>query len=318
MGPFKKDVATPEEFIALFEAYGPTKTALLLGITLRKVQARRADLEKRLNRAIECPGSKYSPIERPTFYPGRIGKELKDGIIIVGSDAHYWPGYVSTAHRGLVHLCEELQPKIVDMNGDLLDGAGISRHPPLGWESKPSLIEELETVDERLDEIRLAAKGAELIWALGNHDSRFETYLANHAKEMKSVKGSRLCDHFPHWTFTWSLWVNEDVVIKHRFKGGIHATHNNTLWAGKTMVTGHLHSLKVTPFSDYNGTRFGVDSGTLNKPNGPHTAYTEENPLNHREGFIVLTFHNGKLLWPEIVSVWDEHHIQFRGKLIKV
>ena len=58
------------------------------------------------------------------------------------------------------------------------------------------------------------------------------------------------------------LRVNGNVVIKHRMKGGIHAAHKNTLHAGTTMVTGHLHSLKVTPFSDYNGTRWGVDTGT--------------------------------------------------------
>jgi hypothetical protein len=113
------------------------------------------------------------------------------------------------------------------------------------------------------------------------------------------------------------------VVVKHRFKGGIHATHNNTLWAGKTIVTGHLHSLKVTPLSDYNGTRWGIDTGTLADPasnteGGPQFHYNEDNPQNHRSGFIVLTFKDGQLLWPEVCNVIDQNHVSFRGEVIRV
>jgi hypothetical protein len=25
---------------------------------------------------------------------------VKDGVVLVGSDAHYWPDIISTAHRG--------------------------------------------------------------------------------------------------------------------------------------------------------------------------------------------------------------------------
>jgi hypothetical protein len=115
------------------------------------------------------------------------------------------------------------------------------------------------------------------------------------------------------------LVVNDNVVIKHRIRGGLHAAHNNTLNAGTTTVTGHLHSLKVTPFSDYGGTRWGVDTGTMADPYGPQTAdYTELGPVNWRSGFIVLTFSGGELLWPEIVHVREEGKVEFRGKVIEV
>jgi hypothetical protein len=117
-----------------------------------------------------------------------------------------------------------------------------------------------------------------------------------------------------------SVWATPDVVIKHRWKGGTHATHANASLSGKTMVTGHLHSLKVTPFNDYNPfTRYGVDTGTLAHPNGPQFAYGEDNPLNHRSGFVILSFSEGKLLMPEIVQVWgDEGQVEFRGQIINV
>lgn len=115
-----------------------------------------------------------------------------------------------------------------------------------------------------------------------------------------------------------SVWVNDDIVIKHRFRNGIHATWNNTLHSGKNIVTGHLHSQKVTPFTDYNGTRFGVDSGTMADIYGPQFEYCEDNPRNWISGFVVLTIRQGKLLTPELVRVIDENHVDFRGELIEL
>lgn len=85
------------------------------------------------------------------------------------------------------------------------------------------------------------------------------------------------------------------------------------------MVTGHLHQLKVTPYTDYNGRRYGVDTGTLADLFGPQFVdYTEANPVNWHSGFAVLTFKNGQLLQPELVQKWDEGTIEFRGQLIEV
>jgi hypothetical protein len=112
--------------------------------------------------------------------------------------------------------------------------------------------------------------------------------------------------------------------VKHRIKGGIHATRNNTLNSGRTVITGHLHSLKVTPMTDYNGTRWGIDCGTMMEPGIGKTwgeqalNYTEDNPLDWRSGFAILTFHKGRLLWPEVVHVIGEGKVDFRGKVYEV
>lgn len=252
---------------------------------------------------------------------GRRHLRIENGVVLVGSDAHYWPDLISTAHRAFVRFCKEMRPRAVVMNGDGFDGGSISRFPRIGWDSKPTVAQELQAVEERLTEIEEAARTKELYWPLGNHDSRFETHLAAHAPEYEGVQGFHLKDHFPLWRPCWSLWVNDDVVIKHRNKNGIHAPHNNTLWAGKTMVTGHLHSMKVMPISDYNGTRYGVDCGTLAQPYGPQFVdYTEDNPVSWRSGFAVLTFWKRILLMPELVQVLDEDRglVQFRGQVLSV
>lgn len=308
-----------EEFIRLFEAMGPTALSHKLGIAVRNVFARRTRLQAARGCDIVSPnregGAPRSKVERGR----RVDLNIQNGSVLVGGDAHYWPGRVTPAHRAFVYLAHELQVKAVIMNGDAFDGAKVSRHPPLGWTKPPGVKEELEAVDERLDEIRSAAPDkCPLIWNIGNHDMRFENRLAERASEFEGVKGFRLSDHFPHWKFSISVWINSDVVVKHRIKGGIHAAHNNTMLAGKTIITNHLHNPKVSPFTDYNGTRYGVDTGTLAEGEDEQFDYTEENPLNWRSSFCVLTFYNGKLLQPELVLVLDENHVEFRGKVLKV
>jgi hypothetical protein len=239
----------------------------------------------------------------------------------VFSDAHFIPGQRTTAFKGLLWAIQHFKPKAVICNGDAFDGASISRHDVTD-QPQTSVIQELKACQGALDEIEEIAKSVrhnvKLLFTWGNHDIRFGNRLAQHAPQFKEVLGFKLTDHITEWEFCWAVWPTDNVIVKHRYKGGVHATHNNTVNAGVSIVTGHLHSLKVTPFSDYNGVRYGVDTGTLAEPDGPQFTYAELNPSNHRSGFAVLNFFNGQLLWPELVHKFDEDMIQFRGEVIDV
>lgn len=316
-------------FIKAYTTEGPRAMGVRLGITSGSIRCRADRLRKKgVNVPLMAEGKNGKVFANTNIIASLGGAALHDvrlplkvpaGQVIVFSDAHYWPGPPSTMHRALLHMIKELQPVAVICNGDAVDLAAISRHPPIGWEKQPTVQEEIEASQDRLHEVIDAYPRARHIWNLGNHDARFETKLATVAPEFAKVVGIHLYDHFPLWDRAWSTWINDDVVIKHRWKGGIHATHNNTLGSGKSMVTGHLHSAKVTPYTDYNGTRFGVDTGCLAEPFGQQFVnYTEDNARNWISGFGVLTFHNNKLLWPELVTKWDDNTIQFRGKLISV
>ena len=315
-------VCSDADFIALFKSIGPTELSKRIGLSLRRIQKRRVELEQRLKVVIDAPRASSTRRLRPVEHPHRLHCDIKDGVVLVGSDAHIWPGELSTTQRAFLMFCKGVEgekPKAVIMNGDVMDFPGISRHPPIGWETLPEVEEEIEAAKEFLHQVERATFKARKIWTLGNHDARFETRLAQVAPEYAKLNGVHLTDHFPNWEPCWSAWVNDCTVIKHRFKGGIHATHNNTLWAGKHIITGHLHSARVTPVSDYNGTRYGVDTGCLAEVYGkPFIDYTEDNPKNWISAFAVLTYVKGQLLWPEIVSVVDEDHVQFRGRLISV
>ncbi len=312
---------TDEEFISLWNRCGSaTEMAKALDVGVRQVHERRKRLEKKYDIVLRSfsPKAKDFNVEYPQNGV-RAKANISDGVVIVGSDCHYWPGIISTAHRAFVNIIKELKPKMVVMNGDVFDGASISRHSPIGWQSAPSVKQELEACQERLGEIESAAKGAILHWTWGNHDLRFNTRLASQIGDTwRGVEGMNLTDHFPRWKFSTSLMINEHTMIKHRYHNGIHAVYNNALKSGASIITGHLHSLKVTPWTDYNGTRYGVDTGSLADVHGDQFEYSEDNPKNHRSGFAVLTFYNGKLMPPELCEVIDEDSVYFRGKIIQV
>lgn len=313
---------TDEEFIQIWNNNpSATEVSKILGINLTNVHKRRRSILKRHGIVLKSPD-----VRSPTFnvtIPNngvRVEVELENGVIVVGSDAHYWPGIVSTAHRAFVKIIKELKPQMVIMNGDAFDGAKISRHPVSGFESRPSVKQELEAVSDRLGEIERVCGNAKLHWTWGNHDLRFNARIAQLVPEYEGVTGFDLTHHFPRWKFSTSVMVNNHTQIKHRLYNGIHAVYNAALKSGISMVTGHLHSLKVTPWTDLTGTRYGVDTGSLADVWGDQFAYTEDSTRNHRSGFAVLTFYNGKLMPPELVEIVDEEEglIYFRGKVISV
>ena len=309
--------ATDAEFIEIWRKLGsPVAVARETGITARAVLSRRRDIEQRYDIVLDA-WNDSSPVGIKSRGYGRLTLDVDDGAVVVFSDAHYHPGDVTTAHRALLRFLKEHKGvKAVVANGDLFDGASAGRWGRIGWEQRPTVAQELQACQARLLEIERAAKGKRRIWLVGNHDMRFETNLAANAAAFEGVPGFRLTDHFPSWTFGLSLWINDVCVVKHRWKGGLHATHNNAVLSGKSMVTGHLHSAKVTPYTDYAGTRWGVDTGTLADPDSEKfEAYTEDGPKNWRSGFAVLTFHEGELLQPELVLVRGEGKAEFRGKV---
>lgn len=239
------------------------------------------------------------------------------GQIIVFSDAHFWPGISLTpAYWALLETIRILKPAILVANGDIFDGARVSRFPRNGWESQPRMVEELGEVKTRMAEIRQAHRAARCIRTIGNHDIRFDRYLATHASEAEGIEGFALRDHLPEWQECMSIWVNLHTVFKHRYSGGIHAAYSNTLKAGKSIFTGHTHRLQVTPYGDYNGRRYGVETGSLASPNGPQMSYTEDNPSPGCSGFAVATFDDtGTLRLPELCEVLD-NKAWFRGARI--
>jgi hypothetical protein len=311
------------EFIELYELYGPEEMGRKLDLEPSQIGNRRRYLERKLKRQIIGPRPARQRLPMPQG-KHRLTLDVPDGEVLVGSDFHYWPGETTLMHRAFVEFVRERKPRAVILNGDVMDAPSISRHMPIGWEHRPQLVEEIEWCKDRTNEILKAARSAQHIWTLGNHDARFETRLAHVAPEYAKLYGVHLKDHFPDFQTAWSVSINpdttEEVFVKHRFRGGIHAVHNNLLWSGVHIVTGHLHSAQVRPLTLHNErTLWGVDSGCIAEPTAKaFIDYTEDNPKNWRSAFCLLTFRKGRVMMPELVLKWDNEHIQFRGEIIRV
>jgi hypothetical protein len=310
------------DFINAWKASGgaPAAVAAELNIAYRNVMKRRLALEMKLG--IQLPtGTQVGERGRgdggyQNDYMQRVTLDGFTGTAVIFSDCHYWPGSASVAHLALVEVAKELKPKLLIGNGDLFDGARLSRFPRNGWEAQPRVVDELDAAKERLAEVRHAAPRAQTIRTVGNHCIRFDRYLAMSAGELEGIAGARLADHLPAWHECMSVFINNGTMVKHRFNGGIHAAYNNTLKGGTNIVTGHTHHLEVKPWGDYRGRRYGVQTGAIADTSGPQFGYTEDNPTPWCSGFAVLTFDkDGRLLMPELCEVVDGT-AYFRGQKV--
>jgi hypothetical protein len=254
---------------------------------------------------------------------------IENGCAFIVSDQHYYPGLPpSRAHLASIRLAKALKPYAIVSNGDCIDGASISRWPVSSFvemSGQPLVSAELAETAARLKDYEDLDFVKFMAWNLGNHDARFETRLAEKVPEYAGVNGFTLKGHFPGWIPAWRTDfcsapdAAPTVIVKHRFKGGMHAGQNNMLWTGTTTVTGHDHMLKAYPMSNVHGLQWGIHAGTMAPIDSPHfTHYTEDNVVNWHEGFVILHFRDGKLTGPELVHVAPDGRVLFRGETVKV
>ncbi len=288
-------------------------------------------------RPTPAAGVKRPPVTRevrvndPDSYQTRRGKARKllpiqDGCVFVVSDAHYF-GEPSAAHRASIHLAKALRPWAVINNGDAIDGASISRWPVGSFTelaARPSVASEIKLAAARLADYEQLDFLKFLLWNLGNHDGRFETKLADLVPQYEGVPGFTLKEHFPMWAPAWRTdFVRPDgtseVVVQHRFKGGMHAGQSNVLWSGTNYVTGHDHMLKAYSVTNVHGLHWGIHAGTMAPIDSPlFLHYTEDRPINWQEGFPILWFRGGRFIGPELVHCAPDGRVLFRGEVLPV
>jgi len=274
-----------------------------------------ANLRRYIRATEDMLGIKLKPHSTNPYQPPTAERYDLDHEYTIAdfSDAHFWPNETSPAFYIFLQIIEELQPEVIINNGDSFDGASISRHPALGWEEPPTLREELDANREHLSMIIDYSKDADHYWVEGNHDKRFAMFLAKNAPQFRDMPGTSLNVLFPDWVICDSIFFNDTMQVKHRWHGGVHTAYNNVLKAGKSIATGHTHRLTVREWTDLNGTRYGIECGTLANIYGPQFKYTEENPVNWQNGFVIITIDKYGV-HPELVQVID-NRARFRGKV---
>jgi hypothetical protein len=251
--------------------------------------------------------------------------KIQDGIILVGTDPHYSRiDRISASHRAfcqlLTHPDIKQDLKAVILNGDIGDFGSVSRFPRGPWrnEKAPDIREELEAIQERLGEIESnCSKKTTLLRTLGNHDDRFEARLSFAAPQYEGMAGTRLKDHIPRWDECERIDVNEDCEFVHNIRNGtVGRDRANVLATGHSTVVGHSHQLHIFPQTWRRGTYYGVCAGTLADLDDDVFAYTGSRPKEWQSGFVVMTWYNGKLLYPE-VGYNHDGKVYFRGKEVK-
>jgi len=242
-------------------------------------------------------------------YPRMVRINAPNSRWIVGSDLHVWTGEPTLIYKAFCAVAKKLKVDGIILNGDIIDGARVSRHPAIRGSSAPKIDVEIETAKKWL---KLLPHAKHKLWAMGNHDLRIDNYIAANANELSDYILS-LSEHFRDYTFSFAFELNNTLEVRHRFRGGIHGAWNNTLHSGMNIATGHTHQLQVTAMRDRNGSRWGIETGTLADPFGPQFEYSEGSPSRSQMGFAVITFgENGEMFPPELCEMVGGRPI-FRG-----
>ena len=254
-----------------------------------------------------------------------------EATVINFSDCHWWPNQQLTdAHKILLKMIDDLKPQGVACRGDMMDGANLSRFPRQYGSCVPSTEDEIITCIEYMEEIAdistQARRKVDLDINVGNHE-RIESVMANMREADDEVVSGLLAGvnasdktpmeiFFPAWNISTSTLINDTFLWKHKpVKGGIHARRNSVLNAGINVGNGHTHRLGVTYVSDYQGTRHGVECGTLADPLSDQFLYVEDNATDWQSGFVVQVFKGNQVdSFPIHVS---NGQARYNGKVYK-
>ena len=291
----------------------------------RNLRALRTQAEATFQCKFPAFNQKYSPRRFSKLPFGTLEIESDNPIVLpTCSDVHAWPTKytpITDAFRVYLNVLEELakdheKELVVVVNGDMFDGASISRHPSIRWEYKPSVKEELDACKEYAEAIERAVEGhpnVRLVWVWGNHDERFDSKLANMVGEFKDIEGFSLVDHFPRWEFTQALLVNHCAYFVHDVHAGKHAAYNNVQDFGPNVhvFTGHTHRLTTRTKTFFTGRGKATETGTLCDIGYPQFQYVRGNPVDWQPGFVVVNIH-GQHCHEELVEV--DTHAMWRGE----
>jgi len=285
-----------------------------IAATARRMKLSRNTVGSRLERAKQLFPELFIEVNNKSLHEWTIPQfheiDINDGTVFIGSDAHIWPHNETIMMKAFAKLSKELKPKVIVLNGDILDGARVSRHGSLLGQNAPKLTAEINAAHKWINTLY---QSAICIWTMGNHDQRVDNYLVNNAPELDDYAG-RLSDRFPNWTFCWATIIN-NLEVRHRFRSGIHAGWNAALHSGISTVTGHTHQLQVTAIRNRNGTHWGIECGMLGDPFHKAFEYAEGLTSRAQSGFVVITFNNEIMMPPETVELIDGRPV-FRGKWI--
>lgn len=217
--------------------------------------------------------------------------------ILVLSDVHIPYHDEEAVGAAVAYAKRHVKPDVILLNGDIADFYSISR-----WEQNPSkrdLLDEIEHVRDFLGWLRLEFPKAKMVYKLGNHDERWDKYIANKASDLWGLKAITLPEILTRDEDNEPLKILREIEF---------VSDQRPVMAGKLPIF-HGHELGKSVFSPVNQARgaFMRTIHTMLMGHGHRTSSHAEPDLWHKE---IVTWSQGCLcdLHPEYARVNKWNH----------
>lgn len=187
-----------------------------------------------------CPGVAWNPSALPEAEPEdflpHIVSVAKDTRALVLGDIHL-PYHNLKAVKAALEIGRKEDCRLILLNGDTLDFHRLSRFEKDPTSRKPK--EEVDSANRLLDVIDDLFPKARKIWKDGNHDERYDHYLANNAAEIYSLVKSK---------------CSLDRLLELEERGWEYVTAKRPIYLGKLTVL-HGHELPTPVIGPVNAAR---------------------------------------------------------------
>lgn len=210
---------------------------------------------------------------------------------LIAGDFHV-PYHDKQAVQAVLRFAKNFKPTHVVIHGDLVDFEAFSRFLKDPREvADPQ--EELDAARKLLRSFRQAAPKARLIFGIGNHEHRLQSYLLKSAPALISLRSINLAEllGLDQWTVVLheSFVKLGNLITQHGVSYGPTTDRKNIArFGGFNVAQGHSHRLKQTFVRSLHGVHSVVETGCLC---GLEPKYTAHPDWQH--GFA--TFDNGHL-----------------------
>lgn len=211
----------------------------------------------------------------------------------------------------MLRTCELTQPRIIALNGDMLDCAELHKSTynrrsvgRLTWQEECTILRRI------LEELRGRCPESQIVYLEGNHEFRFQRTLVEHAPHLASSVAP-LSEHLGlaelgiEWVpcgTPYRLW---DFIVIHQLRNGVNSARLSMLECGTNIAVGHGHRLAViaqTP--PQSGTRYGCAVGCLCSL-GPVDYSPARRYPDWQQGFLELTLFTSTKAIPHLIPIVD-------------
>jgi predicted MPP superfamily phosphohydrolase len=167
-------------------------------------------------------------------------------MVVCFSDVHI-PNHDPKALNVVMEFIADQQPDRIVLNGDLADMESASLHE--GDPSDRKVREEIDEVNLFLDELQRIAPNATIHYNTGNHETRYERYVAARAPHLRGLTSLEEQLHLDERGITYLNYGDVYFVGKLGFTHGVYHndffTKNHLVKYGTSLVLGHTHRAQL-------------------------------------------------------------------------